>query len=227
MSRTGRINARPRSQVETGAPTGLQPLNVGGERDSYLYVPTEYRHDRSAPLVLLLHGSGGHAHHGLGLLQHLADDAGLILVAPASSSYTWDVIVGEYGPDVALLDRTLEQVFGSYAVDPAHLAIGGFSDGASYALSLGVTNGDLFTHIIAFSPGFAAPAAQRDRPRIFVSHGTRDEVLPISACSRRVVPMLQRAGYPVDYHEFEGGHTIPAEIARTAVNWFVEASESA
>ena len=33
----------------------------------------------------------------------------------------------------------------------------GFSDGASYALSLGAANGDLFTHIAAFSPGFMRP----------------------------------------------------------------------
>lgn len=30
----------------------------------------------------------------------------------------------------------------------------GFSDGASYALSLGQPNADVFSHIIAFSPGF-------------------------------------------------------------------------
>lgn len=30
----------------------------------------------------------------------------------------------------------------------------GFSDGASYALSLGLPNGNLFSHIVAFSPGF-------------------------------------------------------------------------
>lgn len=39
------------------------------------------------------------------------------------------------------------------AIDPAHVAIGGFSDGASCALSLGLVNGDLFTHVMAFSPG--------------------------------------------------------------------------
>jgi phospholipase/carboxylesterase len=34
------------------------------------------------------------------------------------------------------------------------VALGGFSDGASYALSLDLTNGDLFASLIAFSPGF-------------------------------------------------------------------------
>src|SRR3712207_7974813 len=50
----------------------------------------------------------------------------------------------------------------------------GFSDGASYALSLGIPNGDLFTHLVAFSPGFAAPDGQRGHPRVFVGHGVDD-----------------------------------------------------
>ena len=119
-----------------------------------------------------------------------------------------------------MIDRALEHVFSRYAVDLERLAIGGFSDGASYALSLGITNGDLFTHAIAFSPGFMAPAGQSGSPRIFVSHGTRDNVLPIDSCSRRIVPQLERAGYDVLYREFEGGHTISPEIALEAVGWF-------
>lgn len=95
-----------------------------------------------------------------------------------------------------------------------------FPDGASYALSLGITNEDVFTHILAFSPGFLAPVAQRGTPAVFISHGTRDAVLPIDACSRKIVPRLQRAGYDVRYREFPGGHVIPPEIAREAVEGF-------
>jgi phospholipase/carboxylesterase len=174
-------------------------------------------------LVLLLHGAGGHAHHGLGLLQHLADDNGMILVAPASEAQTWDVIISRaYGPDVALVDQALAHVFEHYAVDPQHLAIGGFSDGASYALSVGLANGDLFTHVIAFSPGFIAPLTPQGQPKVFISHGTTDDVLPIDVCSRRIVPLLRRAEYSVMYDEFDGGHTIPGEVAQFAVNWFLD-----
>jgi phospholipase/carboxylesterase len=80
------------------------------------------------------------------------------------------------------------------------LAIGGFSDGASYALSLGISNGDLFTHVLAFSPGFMAPAGRTGSPHIFVSHG----VLPIDRCSRKIVPDLERGGCNVLYWEFDG-----------------------
>jgi phospholipase/carboxylesterase len=218
----GRLWARP-AKVEAAAPLGLQPLMLGAARDSYLYVPTAYRAERPAPLALLLHGAGGHARKGLELLRSLADATGLILLAPASREHTWDLLVGRrYGPDATLIDRALEHTFSRYAVDPARLAIGGFSDGASYALSLGITNGDLFTHVIAFSPGFMAPAGHAGSPCVFVSHGTRDGVLPIDHCSRRIVPELERSGYDVRYREFDGGHTIPPEIASEAVGWFMQ-----
>jgi phospholipase/carboxylesterase len=216
----GRLRTRP-GQVTGAAPVGLQPLMLGAARDSYLYVPATYRAARPAPLVLLLHGAGGHARQGLDLLRSLADAAGLLLLAPASRDRTWDLLVGRrYGPDLALIDRALEKTCSRYAVAPERVAIGGFSDGASYALSLGITNGDLFTHVIAFSPGFMAPAGQTGTPRIFVSHGTRDAVLPIDRCSRRIVPQLERAGYEVLYREFDGGHTISPDIALEAVGWF-------
>jgi phospholipase/carboxylesterase len=105
-------------------------------------------------------------------------------------------------------------------VDARRVAAGGFSDGASYALSLGLTNGDLFTHVMAFSPGFMAPADHVGEPDCYVSHGTRDQVLPIDRCSRRIVPALERAGYEVRYREFDGPHTVPNDIAREAVGWF-------
>ncbi|WP_437924745.1 phospholipase [Sorangium sp. So ce291] len=217
-----RLSARPQAKLEGELPAGLTPLGLSPRRDGLLYVPAGYRADRPAPLVVLLHGAGGSAHHGIALLKELADGAGLLLLAPDSRHATWDIIADDaYGPDVAFLDRALGQLFRSAAVDPARLAIGGFSDGASYALSLGLTNGDLFTHVIAFSPGFMAPAEQRGRPRIFISHGTQDQVLRIDPCSRRLAPLIRHAGYDLRYQEFEGPHTVPAEMARDALGWFL------
>ncbi|HEY1404673.1 MAG TPA: alpha/beta hydrolase-fold protein [Pyrinomonadaceae bacterium] len=191
-------------------------------RDGLLYVPRGYRVDRPAPLALMLHGAGGNAQQGLSLLQSFADESGLILLAPHSRRQTWDVIVDRYGADVRYIDRALAQTFSRYAVDRKRIAVGGFSDGASYALSLGLTNGDLFTHVIAFSPGFMSPSRQKGSPRLFISHGTRDQVLPIQRCSRRIVPQVKGAGYDVLYREFDGPHTIPTEIARAAHEWFVK-----
>lgn len=222
----GRLLARPAPSppAEAMVPsTGLRPLGLGGpaDRAGLVYVPTSYRAEEGAPLALMLHGAGSDAQGGISPFLDLADEAGLVLLAPESRDRTWDVLVGGYGPDVEFIDQALRQTFDGLAVDAQHLAVGGFSDGASYALSLGFTNGNLFTHVLAFSPGFAEPATRRGEPPVFVSHGTRDEVLPIDRTSRRIVPRLEREGYEVLYREFDGPHTVPEAVASEALGWFI------
>jgi phospholipase/carboxylesterase len=214
------LRARP-TPVSAPAPAGLQPLGLAEGRDGLLYVPASYAPDSPAPLVVMLHGAGGGARRSLAPLTGLADAHGLLLLAPDSRGRTWDVVLGGYGPDVAFIDRALAHVFERYAVSPERLAIAGFSDGASYALSLGIMNGALFSHIIAFSPGFSVPVVQQGEPAIFMAHGTADEVLPIDRCARRLRRILAEGGYDVSYHEFDGPHTVPPAIAAEAVAWLL------
>jgi phospholipase/carboxylesterase len=220
-----RLHARSGQPRESVSP-GLHQLGLTDSRDALLYVPISYQPERPAPFVLSLHGAGGDAQGGLYPLYDLADQSGLIILAPPSRRQTWDVILNSYGPDVAFIDAALQRAFAQCSVDPARCGIAGFSDGASYALSLGITNGDLFTAVLAFSPGFMAPTAQRDSPRIFVSHGIQDDVLPIDVTSRRIVPELERAGYQVRYREFDGPHTVPSDIAMEGLDWLLSESRS-
>jgi phospholipase/carboxylesterase len=223
----GRLTARPpREAPARKARTGLFELSVGAGRPPLLFVPESYDPERPAPFALTLHGANAGAPNGMKRLLPYAEDNGIILLAVASSERTWDVIYGGFGPDVEHVDEALEEVFSTYAVDRRRLAIQGFSDGASYALSLGLTNGDLFTHVVAFSAGFMAPGEPHGSPRIYTSHGTTDPILPIESTSRRYVPRLRRAGYDVVYREFEGGHRTPQAIAREAVEWFLEGRRS-
>ena len=172
----------------------------------------------------MLHGATGSSRGALRPFRDLADDAGLVLLAPDSRGTTWDAIRGDYGPDIAFIDRALTWTFQHIAIDPARLTIEGFSDGATYAIGVGLTNGDLFERIIAFSPGFILPIDAHAHPHLFISHGTRDEILPIEQCSRRIVPQLQRAQYDVEYREFNGPHMVPPDIAKQAVAWIASAA---
>ena len=209
----GRLTARPPETPPDGGPAGLR--HVGR---ALLYVPPG---DGPKRLVLTLHGATETPEDALMLLRPYANDQGLILLAPKSRAVTWDVVVqGGFGPDVAAIDRLLEQVFAEYPVEDVDVA--GFSDGASYALSLGLTNGDLFRSVVAFSAGFIALQEPRGQPRIFISHGTHDSVLPIGRTSRRGVPRLRAAGYTVRYREFDGDPEVPPRVAREAAAWLAE-----
>jgi phospholipase/carboxylesterase len=217
----GRLAARPaQGRTAPALLPGEHALGLGKRRDGLVFVPRQQRNPL-APLVVMLHGATG---SGKGVTARttafeLAEEFGVVVLAPDSRQTTWDMISGFAGPDVAFVNAALEQTFAQVSVDPRRLAIGGFSDGASYALSLGLINGDLFTHVMAFSPGFIVARQVIGLPAIFISHGTRDDILPINDTSRRLVPGLQKAGYAVRYREFTGPHTVPPAIVHEAFEW--------
>lgn len=219
-ARRGRLAARPGPPPECPLEPGTHRLGLGTRRDGLLMVPPGPTVAR--PLLLLLHGAGGDAAGTLRMLEAPARAAGVALLVPESRGPTWDVILGGFGPDVAFLDAALRHAFAVAAISPERLGIGGFSDGASYALSLGLANGDLFRWVLAFSPGFAAPPSVTGRPRVYVSHGDADNVLPVDRCSRRLVPRLRQAGYAIRYDEFAGGHNVPAQLASEALALLAE-----
>ncbi|GAA2446333.1 alpha/beta hydrolase [Streptomyces macrosporus] len=221
--RHGRLTARPSASVAVAGEPGT--YRVDGQ--ALLRVPpAAEKPGGGGPywLLVALHGAGGSAERALDWLLPQAGSDALLLLAPQASDSTWDVIRGGYGPDVARLDAALRDVFRRFPVRPSGVVVAGFSDGASYALSLGLANGDLFRTVLAFSPGFMAPMVRHGSPRIFVAHGRDDQVLPITRCSRRIVPELERAGYDVTYREFDGGHEVPPELATRALRWWVHGS---
>ncbi|MDD9369564.1 MAG: hypothetical protein PV358_05590 [Acidimicrobiales bacterium] len=224
-----RLRFRPRRPSPSGAANGGErdePLGVGvGEgRDGVLYVPDTA--EPGAPVLVFLHGATGSGRAHLRAVLAAADRYGVVLVAPDSRhTSTGDLIAeGGFGPDVAFLDRVLDAVVDDLDldVDTARLAVGGVSDGASYALSLGLANGDVFPTVLAFSPGFLVVPGAVGTPRVYVSHGTADGILPIDACSRSFVPALRDAGYDVRFDEFDGGHTVPPQISDAAVRWWLD-----
>ncbi len=231
-SRTAILKARPSAASTTVACGHACPWIWVTRVTPFFTLPANAGED-PLPLIVLFHGAGGSGERFLRRIAAAAEGLRIALLAPDSRGRTWDAVLGEqrslldivtghrqvqgFGLDVAFLDRALERVFQKVAVDPTRIAAGGFSDGATYALSLGLINGDLFRHIVAFSPGFWVEGEPRGRPQIYVSHGRADEILPIDRCSRRIVPELEKRGYAVRYREFDGGHEVPEGIAREAI----------
>jgi phospholipase/carboxylesterase len=169
----------------------------------------------------MLHGAASNAHDAIQPFRLLADEHGLVLLAPDARNGAWDLLDGGFGADVDFIDHALSKAFERCVIDPRRIAIEGFSDGASYALALGLRNADLFTHIIAFSPGFMTIPPGNGRPKVFMSHGNRDLILPPVRCSHRIAARLEREGYEVTFRQFSGAHTVPPSIADEAVAWLL------
>jgi len=214
----GHLIARPGQTIFLPA-LGTSDVGLGAVRDGLRFVPSTYRAGESLPLLVTLHGSGSNAYAGLQRYLAFAESARVVLLSPDSRGNTWDRAFGGFGADSRFIDNALSDTFLRCAIDRLRIGICGFSDGASYALSLGRTNGDLFRQMMAFSPGFMAPNVDRGKPNAFVSHGTRDQVLSFDRTKTVFVPRLREAGYPTTFREFDGTHQIPTDVFAEAVVW--------
>jgi len=227
----GRIVIQATSATQT-ASGGLQKLSG---RNGLLYVPMT--HARPLPLFILLHKASGSPKEwftGRESFAPYAEKGHFIILAPESPGLSWGTGPKEWGYDYVAINRSLEEAFARCAIDRSRLAIGGFSDGASYALSLGLANGDLFGYIVAFSPGYIVKAHARGRlgthnkvqiPTVYIAHGTADNVLPIASTSRIFASSLKKNGYNVNFHEFSGTHHLSHQVADQAMAWLTAAFE--
>ena len=183
-----------------------------------VYVPARVVRDRPTALLVFLHGALRTVDTFVEGHRAPADAAGVIVLAPfAAGGGTWDAIRGSFGPDPKVINESLRWVFNRWTIDAARIVVSGFSDGGTYTLALGRANGDLFSRVVAYSPGFLIDVPAAGKPPFLVTHGTDDTVLPIDATSRVIVPELRSRGYTVDYREFKGPHAVPGPVVNELV----------
>ena len=224
-----RVSA-PESESATGLspfpfpsplPAGRHSLGLSEARDAVLYVPPDLPTDKPVPLFVMFHGAGGFPEKVLPFIEPHALRHKFLVLAPHSTFPTWDIVIGGSGPDLERLQHALGALAARYRIDTGRVAFAGFSDGASYALSIGVTNGDIASHVIAFSGGFMSVFVQEGQPRIFIAHGRNDEQLPIATSGRQNANKLKAAGYDVQYVEFDGLHIIEPDVVARAIDFFL------
>lgn len=214
------LSARP---IADG-PASLAPGKTRLANGAVAYVPPTAKGPR--PLLVLLHGAGGKADRFLDRFVELADRERIVLLAVQSRGATWDLVPRKgtggdgplamkmpaqirFGDDVSRVDAALGELFGRTPVDPGRVALAGFSDGASYALSLGLANPQLFAGIIAMSPGFVMVPEKLPRAqRIFIAHGRRDKILSFRVAEHDILGLLVDVGLEPLFRPFEGDHAI-------------------
>ena len=187
------------------------------------------------PLLVLLHGAG---HEQALMLQHFepeADERGIALLAPDSQGITWDsVAIAEEPPSPdSPLGHDLAHRFGNsrdakrvaaaiaslerqVPIDRARTVLAGFSDGATFALAMGLSRDYPFAAVIAWSPGIAieTEGAAKGR-RVFVSHGRQDPLLAFQTTCGEIVPLLRSEGANVTFLPFDGAHDAPVWLKDT------------
>src|SRR5258708_17951645 len=218
----GRLSFTPAELTKDPLRPGRNRLGIADERDSVLFVPTGLDALGPVPLFVMFHGAGGFPEKVLPFIEEHAERDKFLILAPHSMYPTWDIVIGGSGPDLDRLHQGLIEVTSRYRIGRGHLAFAGFSDGASYALSIGITNGDIASHVIAFSGGFMSIFTQEGAPKVFIAHGLVDEQLPIETGGRANATKLRTAGYDVQYVEFNGGHAIQPVIVGIAIEFFLK-----
>ena len=217
----GRLHFRHRLPTNEPLPPGRHALGLVAERDAVLGVPEGLDPRRPCPLVVLFHGGGGSAERILPMLEAHARAERFLLLVPQSLFPTWDIVIAGHGPDRERVAVALNAVADRFLLDPGRLCFAGHSDGGSYALSLGLANGDVASHLIVSSAGFLSVHVQVGAPRIFLSHGTQDAQIPIARSARVHVPKLREAGYDVTYVEYDGPHAHQPPVVARAVAFFM------
>lgn len=217
----GRLSFALTDPIKPPLPPGRHFLGLAPERDTVLVVPEGLEADKPVPLLVMFHGSSGSAEKVLPFLEEHAEKHRFLLLVPQSTYYTWDLSVGGNGPDLERLDRALAEVAACFALDRDRIGFAGFSDGASYSLSVGLTNGHLLSHVIAFSGGYMNLYLPSGMPRIFIAHSPEDEQLPLAASKSKHVDKLQAAGYDLEYFEFNGRHVIHPHVVGKGIDFFL------
>ena len=204
-----------------GCVAGEHALTLENGQPALLRIGPGSEGARPAVLVAL-HGAGGSPADALDAFRGAWDEPGLVVVAPQSKGETWSILRQELDEDLESVNGALAAVYERCDVDHTRVFVGGFSDGATYALTLAVANGDLFPAVIAFSPGGVDGGQPVGKTRVFVSHGTLDPILPIETTGDPVVQRLRKAGYDVTYRRFEGGHSVDPENSERAIRWLLD-----
>lgn len=228
MDGPGNLDTRAAAVVEEDT----SPVGANVKKTSVPWGGLEHRKagvglKRARLIVVLLHGYGSTADDLVGLAGMIDSGVSTGYIFPAapielgSGRRGWNLPDGE-GFD-ASRGQVLELLMYLHETYPqADVVVGGFSQGATLAISLLAEHLTQVKGYLFFSPGWYLshqPRGGDDLPGVFLSHGEKDSILPFTG-SEALRAHLGEAGYVVTWFPFAGGHTIPA-AAITATNAFL------
>jgi len=157
-------------------------LDVDGTERSYLrHVPPGYDGSTPVPLVLDIPGYAIEAEleSGISGMAAAGDTDGYVTVTPEALGDPphWNTRVD--GPDVAFVDRALDDLEGDLCLDRNRVFATGFSGGAFMSSTLGCSLDDRIAAIAPVAGLRDMPDCDTERPvPVLAFHGTEDTFLP-------------------------------------------------
>jgi predicted esterase len=196
-------------------------------------LPLETAIDGPAPataagVLVFLHGRGGSSARSSKLVNRLRDaglpaDVSIVLLEgpfPTPFGHAWGNDAVEQATSRTRVRARLAQLLGAHGPSPARVLLAGFSQGAGVAGDIAAEEPRIGA-LASFSPcGFwlRGQLAKRSGLRVLLAHGNHDTICPVDE-SRTLASVLRNAHTPVEYLEFDGEHTIPAEVIRAWVRF--------
>ncbi len=220
-----RISPKEVEPRDEPAPTGFVQVEHGGHR-AVLLTPDEIDPERRYPLITVLHGAGRQDELLAKACRDEPERRQALFLIPRSLHPTWDMIACDERPDLDFLEWAYDLIYRRYPVDHFRQALLGFSDGASYALSVGLSNPRLFRAIMAWAAGFTTidstfTRTDDPKPDLLLEYGTHDPVFSFEQIALPMRRALEAAGYPVEFRVDEGGRHWPSgDFQSEALDWF-------
>src|SRR5262245_50525155 len=212
----------PRSEE---SPTGFVTVERGESR-AVLLTPDEIDPRRRYPLVTVLHGAGRQDELLVRAFRDEPAKRQALFLVPRSLHPTWDLIACDERPDLDFLAWAYDLIYRRYPIDAERQALLGYSDGASYALSIGLSNPGVFHAVMGWAAGFMALDDRHHRPgdrkpSVLLEYGTHDELFPFQRVALPMRANLERLGYTVEFRVDEGGRHWPSGTFQSeALDWF-------
>ncbi|GAA0993805.1 alpha/beta hydrolase [Subtercola frigoramans] len=196
---------------------------------------------RDAPVLLMLHGTGGNEREILSLADAIDPEAAVLAPRGRVSEHgatRWfrRIAEGQFDVDDVNVKAAELAEFVAWARQEYGLAPGmdarpiiavGFSNGANIALALAVLHPETVTLAMAFSGMY--PLGNRELPlplpdsRVLLLNGEADPMAPSSSVDQLETELL-RAGAGVERVARSGGHGITAEEIEKAQAWLATAA---
>lgn len=213
---------------------------------SFLHRPADAM--TAAPwLLVLMHGVGSNERDLFGLAPFVpADFHVLSLRAPYAmglGAYGWfEFAITPQGRVIneaqeVASRQTVAQMLASAAqqlgIPPERLVVGGFSQGGVMALSLLLTQPQLMqaamvlhSRLLSQVLPLVAPSEALQGKQLWVSHGTRDQVIPL-ASAHAIRALVETLPIALSYAEFPNAHEITQQELDEAMVWLQRLSAGA